>query len=77
MKELAVRLAAGWDFMRVDFYSVADEVWFGEFSPYPGGGMMRFKPSSFDDVIGSWWRFPERSLIAGPDDPAVDFEGGH
>lgn len=62
MVELAARLGAGWDHIRVDFYATDDEVWFGEFSPYPGGGVARFKPRDFDVELGRRWRLPERDL---------------
>lgn len=56
MVALAAELAANWDFMRVDLYSVGGQVWFGEYSPYPGGGVTRYQPSSWDRRIGDWWR---------------------
>lgn len=62
MVELAARLGAGWDHIRVDFYATENEVWFGEFSPYPGGGVARFVPRDFDVELGCRWRLPERDL---------------
>lgn len=57
--DLARRLGEGWDHMRVDLYLVDDEVWFGEFSPYSQGGMMRFDPRSYDLTFGSRWTLPD------------------
>lgn len=51
-------LAVGWDFIRVDFYDVGDDVWFGEFSPYPNGGVGRIRPAGWDERMGSWWPSP-------------------
>lgn len=64
MLELASALAEGWDFLRVDFYATANQVWFGEFSPYPGGGVARFSPRSFDEELGRRWRLPHRDLVS-------------
>lgn len=61
--EIARRLSAGWDFMRVDLYLVGDEIWFGEFSPYPGGGVQLYRPRSFDKELGHWWTLPSLSQV--------------
>lgn len=58
MVDLAARLGSGWDFIRIDLYSVAGEVWFGEYSPYPGGGVTRYRPASWDRTMGDWWTLP-------------------
>lgn len=63
MVDIASRLGAGWDFIRVDFYATDDEVWFGEFSPYPGGGVARFVPHEFDRELGRRWHLPARDLV--------------
>lgn len=55
----AERLAAGFAFMRVDFYEVDGEPWFGELTPYPSGGMDPFEPDEVDFLLGSWWRQEE------------------
>jgi len=59
MLEIARRLSAGWDFIRIDLYDVDGAVWFGEFSPYPGAGTSRFVPYAFDEYLGSLWTLPE------------------
>ncbi|PKI90850.1 hypothetical protein CW368_09305 [Actinomycetales bacterium SN12] len=48
-------IGGAFDFMRVDFYSVGDTVYFGETTPYPAGGRRRFHPEEFDRVLGSYW----------------------
>ncbi|WP_420175478.1 ATP-grasp fold amidoligase family protein [Luteococcus sp. OSA5] len=58
MFELAERLGQGWDFMRVDLYLSEGQVWFGEFSPYPNGGLTRFLPGSCDAALGEHWSLP-------------------
>lgn len=49
-------LSAGWDFLRVDLYDTPVGVWFGEFSPYPGGGRFQIVPRFWDQTLGEWWR---------------------
>lgn len=58
MMEIARILGAGWDFIRVDLYAVDGEVWFGEYTPYPGSGLLRYKPMSFDREQGLQWTLP-------------------
>lgn len=58
MLEIASALGAGWDFIRIDLYAVDGEVWFGEYTPYPGGGLLRYRPSEFDLESGQYWRLP-------------------
>lgn len=59
MLEVAASLGQGWDFIRVDLYSVDGDVWFGELSPYPGGGVTKFHPASFDYSLGAYWNLPQ------------------
>jgi len=59
MLEAAATLAAGFDFMRVDLYDVEDGLYFGELTPYPGGGLSRFVPRDLDFELGSYWRLPD------------------
>ncbi|MCH8565353.1 hypothetical protein LTH96_06415 [Nesterenkonia sp. LB17] len=55
MVRAAETLGAGYDFMRVDLYSLDGEVWFGELTPYPSGGMDPFSPDAVDLQLGAWW----------------------
>ncbi len=57
MVEIAEQLGRAFDFVRVDLYDVAGEVWFGELTPYPGGGLDRFDPE-LDRVLGAAWQLP-------------------
>jgi hypothetical protein len=56
MIEVAERLGSEFDFMRVDLYSVKNRVYFGELTPYPGAGCIRFVPRKYDFYFGSKWR---------------------
>jgi hypothetical protein len=62
MVEIAEQLGRAFDFVRVDLYDVAGEVWFGELTPYPGGGLDRFDPD-LDRVLGAAWQLPPRSAV--------------
>jgi hypothetical protein len=62
MLEVAERLGSAFDFVRVDLYDVGGEVWFGELTPYPGGGLDRFDPE-LDRVLGAAWQLPPRSAV--------------
>lgn len=58
MMEIASALGADWDFIRIDLYAVDGEVWFGEYTPYPGSGLLRYKPMTFDLEQGQQWELP-------------------
>lgn len=58
MLAAAAELGTGFDFIRADLYDVAGTVWFGEVTPYPGGGLDRFVPASFDAELGARWELP-------------------
>jgi hypothetical protein len=57
MLKAASALAAGFDMLRVDFYEHEGVLWFGELTPYPGGGMTRIEPE-LDALQGHWWKLP-------------------
>ena len=61
--DLASRLSDGMDMLRVDLYSVGDDVWFGEYTPYPCGGTSRYSPRSFDVEFGAKWTLPPLDAI--------------
>jgi hypothetical protein len=55
MLEVARRLSAGTDFLRVDLYSVKDRIVFGELTNYPSNGRAEFQPPEWDLTFGSYW----------------------
>jgi TupA-like ATPgrasp len=55
MVQLVESLAEGFDFMRVDLYSIENMVYFSELTPYPGGVSTKFLPASYDYVLGKKW----------------------
>ena len=58
MKELASKLSKGFPHVRIDFYDVNGNLYFGEFTFYHWGGMMPFKPKEWDYKFGEWLRLP-------------------
>ena len=54
MLDLARKVSAPFPFARVDLYELADHVFFGELTFYPGKGVERFTPREFDRVFGQW-----------------------
>lgn len=59
MKELAEKLSANIPHLRVDFYEVNGEVYFGELTFSHWSGMTPFEPTEWDEKFGSWIELPE------------------
>lgn len=62
MLDIAARLGAETDFVRVDLYDVAGRIVFGELTSYPAGGDSPFYPESFNEEFGRRWTVPRRYL---------------
>ncbi|OGL43431.1 MAG: hypothetical protein A2W05_00365 [Candidatus Schekmanbacteria bacterium RBG_16_38_10] len=56
MLYLAESLSEGFDFMRVDLYSVKEKIYFSELTPYPGGVSTKFLPVRQDYFLGEKWQ---------------------
>jgi hypothetical protein len=52
MLEIAAKLSEDFPFARIDLYSLAGKVYFGEITFYPWSGYMEFEPDEFDFVLG-------------------------
>ncbi|MCT7657368.1 ATP-grasp fold amidoligase family protein [Mycobacterium deserti] len=63
MLEIARALGSGWDFVRVDLYAVDGSIWFGEYTPYPGSGLLRYTSQKFDVDMGMHWQLPTREEV--------------
>lgn len=61
MKELAAKLSKGIPEVRVDFYSVNGHIYFGEFTFFHFGGMVKFVPTEWDYTFGEWIHLPEKT----------------
>ena len=56
MLQIAEKLGAGFDFIRVDLYETADDsIRFGEMTVAPGSGAEQFNPTSMDAEFGEHW----------------------
>ena len=51
---LAEKLSKDIPFVRVDFYEINNNVYFGELTFFPGSGLEKFKPFEWDEGIGKW-----------------------
>jgi len=58
LQKYAAKLAAGFPFVRVDLYCVADQIYFGEMTFYPTSGFGLFTPDETDFVFGSLLELP-------------------
>ena len=56
MKSIATKLAAMVNnaFVRIDLYEVGGNIYFGEFTFYPGSGFDKIEPVEWDFLLGSW-----------------------
>ena len=62
MIELAKKLAKPFPFVRVDFYEIGDEVFLGEMTFYPAGGLKPFHPAEWDWKLGEKIRLPQKYI---------------
>lgn len=60
LAELLVEAAGGPAEVRVDFFTDAERLRFGEMTFFHEGGFGRFDPESWDGVLGSWVELPPR-----------------
>lgn len=60
----AERLAAGFDFLRIDLYDGGDRFWVGEVTPYSWSGLVNYTPDEADTVLGCAWRLRSKHYRA-------------
>ena len=58
MQHLAAKIAAGQPHLRIDFYEVGDEVYFGEITFFTLSGYNTFLPEEWDKKLGSLIHLP-------------------
>ena len=63
MKQLAAKLSKGMPHVRVDFYEVDGQVYFGEFTFSHWGGLVPFEPEEWDYTFGSWIKLPAKKTL--------------
>ena len=57
--ELSKKLAKNETFVRIDFYSIGDQIYVGELTFYPGGGCIDFHPDQYDYILGDMLELPK------------------
>lgn len=60
MIELAEQLSSGMPHVRVDFYNVNGEIYFGELTFFRSGGRVPFVPEEFELEFGNWITLPQK-----------------
>lgn len=58
MKELAEKLSQDIPFVRVDFYTIGNKVYFGEMTFFHDSGMVPINPIEWDYKLGEWLELP-------------------
>ena len=58
MIEIAKELSKDDIFVRVDFYSIDENIYVGELTYYPGGGCIDFYPDRYDIILGNYLKLP-------------------
>lgn len=59
MLDLARKLVKDTIFVRADFYSIDDKIYFGELTYHPGCGLIDFHPDKYDYILGEMLKLPE------------------
>lgn len=59
MVVLAERLSKGFPHLRIDFYNIGSQVFFGEYTFYHHGGIVPFHPKTWDYTFGEWINLKE------------------
>lgn len=60
MKELAKVLSSGFIHVRVDFYNISGQIYFGELTFFHWSGFVKFEPKEWDYTFGSWIKLPQK-----------------
>lgn len=55
MKEIALKLSQGFDYVRIDLYLVNEQILFGEMTFTPGSGLEKFSTLKADKLYGQMW----------------------
>ena len=59
MLELSAKRSKGYPHVRVDFYEVDGQLYFGELTFYHFSGFMPFQPDQWDRIFGDWIKLPQ------------------
>ena len=58
MLELSAKLSEGIPYIRVDWYYVNHQLYFGELTFYNASGYLDFEPDEYNEIIGDWIKLP-------------------
>lgn len=58
MSGYAKQLSKGFPFLRVDFYNINGDIYFGELTFFHNAGVVPFDPEEWDYKIGKWLKLP-------------------
>jgi hypothetical protein len=58
LKVIATKLASQKKFVRIDLYDINDQIYFGEYTFFPGGGFQLFQPPQWEKQLGDWINLP-------------------
>ena len=58
MREYATYLCKGMPHVRVDFYYLNNTIYFGEFTFFHNGGMIKLQPEEWNNRLGDWIELP-------------------
>ena len=61
MIELAEQLSQNIPFVRVDFYEIDGNVYFGELTFFPVSGYIQFDPKEWDLKLGNMIKLPQKN----------------
>lgn len=61
MISLAETLSCGIPFLRVDFYTIGMDIFFGELTFFPTSGMTPFEPKDWDKKLGDMLILPTKN----------------
>ena len=60
MKEIAKRLSSGFPHVRIDFYEINGQIYFGEFTFYHCSGFVEVKQEEWNNRLGEWITIPQK-----------------
>lgn len=60
MIELAEKLAKNIPFVRIDFYNINGNIYFGEITFFPAAGLGKFEPAVWDKTLGEMIKLPTK-----------------
>ncbi|MEJ6951736.1 ATP-grasp fold amidoligase family protein [Natronospora cellulosivora (SeqCode)] len=59
MIQLSKKLSSNMPHVRVDFYDINGDIYFGELTFYHFSGFEMFEPDTYDEIFGSWLKLPK------------------